>query len=46
MICTDDEITCRHRTKCVPRIKKCDGIDDCGDGTDEEKCGKLLLQSP
>lgn len=37
--CTDEEITC-HNSKCISRSLICNGIDECGDGTDEEKCGK------
>lgn len=26
---------------CKPRLWQCDGVDDCGDNTDEDKCGEL-----
>lgn len=36
--CKEDELKCRNGY-CAEEGKKCDGNDDCGDGTDEEGCG-------
>ncbi|XP_077500637.1 transmembrane protease serine 9-like [Amblyomma americanum] len=36
--CQDGELKCRN-SQCVDEAKKCDRNDDCGDGTDEERCG-------
>ena len=37
-------ISCPNYKKCIPGVKLCDGIDDCGDSMDENfsKCkGKI-----
>ncbi|CAL1547728.1 unnamed protein product, partial [Lymnaea stagnalis] len=36
-ICAADKLTCRNG-HCIMKTWKCDGDDDCGDGTDESDC--------
>ena len=36
--CSSTEFTCTNRRKCIPSRYICDGENDCGDNSDENKC--------
>lgn len=40
--CEPDQIKCRNGL-CKVKFWQCDGVNDCGDSTDEENCGKSTL---
>ena len=43
--CSRKQFTCASRNECIPAVYKCDGDEDCDDGSDEHNCpvdGKLI----
>ncbi|XP_026640613.1 relaxin receptor 2 [Microtus ochrogaster] len=38
-LCPKGYFPCGNLTKCLPRAFHCDGVDDCGNGADEDSCG-------
>ncbi|KAK0398718.1 hypothetical protein QR680_002723 [Steinernema hermaphroditum] len=38
--CFDDDFRCKDNSACVPQSARCDGVQNCGDSSDEENCGK------
>uniref|UniRef100_A0A8C4N5N9 Relaxin family peptide receptor 2 n=1 Tax=Equus asinus TaxID=9793 RepID=A0A8C4N5N9_EQUAS len=38
-LCQKGYFPCGNLTKCLPRAFHCDGVNDCGNGADEENCG-------
>ncbi|KAG8524842.1 Relaxin receptor 2, partial [Galemys pyrenaicus] len=43
-VCPKGYFPCGNLTKCLPRAFHCDGVNDCGNGADEENC--VLNQYP
>ncbi|ELW48354.1 Relaxin receptor 2 [Tupaia chinensis] len=42
--CQKGYFPCGNLTKCLPRAFHCDGVDDCGNGADEENCDFALTE--
>lgn len=40
--CVGTMFRCKSDNKCVPEAWKCDGDDDCDDGSDEAGCSKIF----
>lgn len=41
-----DAFWCRSSKACIDSLLLCDLVDDCGDGSDEDNCGKICKHLP
>lgn len=41
--CSDGEYRCDDGLQCIPEILLCDGVEQCGDGSDESYCCKYTI---
>ena len=38
LACASDQIRCGTNYACISNTYECDGMDDCGDNSDEQNC--------